>query len=134
MNKEEFQYARMFASGVDCFVEDCVVYEDLVVLIVKGNVGKIVGYKGCNVKIFQNLWGKRIKIVKSADNPEQFIHNYYFDANVKIERNADSVKIYLPQKSFGKHIAKNGVKAEALRKILKKRFKIEKVKFLPAEI
>lgn len=131
MNREEFEYARMFASALDCYVVDCVLVNDLVVLIVKGNIGKIVGYKGCIVRVFQNLWAKRIKIVKDSENPEKFIKNYYFGTNVKIERNADSVKIYLPQENFGKYISRNGVKAEALRKILKRRFNIKNVKFLP---
>ena len=124
----------MFASAVQCYVVDCITQDDLVVLLIKSkDIGKIVGYRGCIVKVFERLWQRKVKIVQYADELSEIIKNY-FRTNCKIEKNADYVKIFLPACEFGKCIAKNGVKAEALRKILKRHFKIEKVKFLPTDL
>ena len=134
MNREEFEYARMFANALNCYVVDCVSIENLVVLIVKAkNVGRIVGFKGCIVKIFENMWGKRIKIVQYAEDPLLFIKNYFRD-KCKIEKCNGGLCIFLPREKFGAHIAKNGVKATVLRKLLKKYWNIEKIKLKPADL
>jgi len=128
VNYEEFELAKSFALGTRCYVKDCIVRGDYVVIIVGGNVMMAVGYKGCIVQVYERLWNRKIKVVKDADDPVKFIENYLM-VPCQVKSEDDQINVYVALEKLGEIVGKNGYKAETLREILKKRWGIEKVRF-----
>lgn len=128
MNREEFELARMFATATGGYVEDCVIKGKMIVFIVKGNIGYMVGYKGCKVRVLERLWRRKIKVVKRADNATDFAKNY-IRVPCRIENHEKEMIIYVPQKDIGRVVGRDGYQANMLRHLLERYFKVTNVKF-----
>jgi len=130
MEKEAWGYARMFALATRAKVKDCIVKENVIVVIVNSNVPYVIGYKGCHVNVLSRLWGKRIKVVEWADTPEQFIKNFV-RVPVVIKKEQEEIKVYVSTENIRRVIGKNGRNANLLRFLVKKYFpNAPKLKFI----
>lgn len=130
MEKEAWEYARMFALATKAKVKDCIVKENVIVVIVKSNIAFIVGYKGCHVNVLSRLWGKRIKVVEWSEDVKQFIKNFIRVPAV-IRESDEYLKVYVSTKHIRQVIGRNGRNANLLRFLVKKYFpNAPKLKFI----
>ena len=101
----------------------------IVVFIVrKGELGKAIGKKGCNINRVRTAFkNKRILVFEDADTIEGFIKNLFpninlLDISVKENNNESFAVITVQPKDRGSAIGRDGEKIKTNRKILQRKF------------
>jgi len=132
----EMRYIALFESITGATVKDCIVDEDLneIIYVVKeGNVGIAIGKGGKNIRVLEQMTGKKHDIIEHSESPAQFIKNALKPAQVKeirITERPDGKSIAVVSvhpKDKGVAIGKNGRNAERIRFLAKRYFQIQNV-------
>ncbi|MEM0454276.1 MAG: NusA-like transcription termination signal-binding factor, partial [Nitrososphaerota archaeon] len=97
------------------------------------DAGKAVGKGGRKLTdLSQLLGGKRVKVVEHSDDLKEFLVNAMLPANVKeveiTERDGKVTAIVrVPEEEKGKAIGKGGKNLKAVRELLRRHFKVERL-------
>ncbi len=115
------------STALDCVIDDR--FDRVIYVIRQGDMGLAIGKKGENIRRLQNVLGKRIEMVESADAPDAFIANIFKPAEVVgVERNAENgpVNVLVRQRGdLGIAIGKAGCNIEKARILCKRFYGIE---------
>ncbi len=134
--KTEMQYIALFESVTNVTVRDCIVDEEdeRVILVVKeGEAGMAIGRKGRNVRLLEEMSGKKFEIIEYSENPAQFIKNALKSAKVREVRitkrsNGKTIAVAAVDPRYkGIAVGKDGRNAERLRFLMKRYFQMEDV-------
>ena len=100
-------------------------------------MGLAIGKKGENIRRMQNVLGKRIEMVESAEDAESFVRNIFRPAEVeKISRSGEGspVTVYLKKRGdLGIAIGRGGCNIEKARILLKRFFGYDIGDVLPGD-
>ncbi|MEM0375093.1 MAG: NusA-like transcription termination signal-binding factor [Nitrososphaerota archaeon] len=134
ITEKEWRYIAIFEQLTDVEVLDYLELDDLIVFMVrKGDAGKAVGKGGRKLTdLSQLLGGKRVKVVEHSDDLKEFLVNAMLPANVKeveiTERDGKVTAIVrVPEEEKGKAIGKGGKNLKAVRELLRRHFKVERL-------
>jgi N utilization substance protein A len=132
----EMRYIALFENITGAVAKDCIIDEELnrIIFVVKrGEVGMAIGKRGKNIRLLENMTGKRHEIIEHSENPAQFIKNALKPARVKeirISERPDGKTIAVVAvnpRDKGVAIGKNGRNAERIRFLAKRYFQIQHV-------
>lgn len=133
ISNEAIQYINMASKITKTDILDCVVLDDLVVLIVrKGQLGVAIGYKAKNLEKLRDLFKKNIKFVELDDDKEKFIINLckpYQLNKIELEGKGDSTiaKLEVKISDKSKIIGKGGRNIDLIRKLAQRHHSIKDV-------
>ena len=133
ISNEDIQYINMASKITKTDILDCMVLDDLVVLIVrKGQLGIAIGYKAKNLERLRDLFKKNIKFVEFDEDKERFILNLckpYKVNKIEFEGEGDStvVKIEVNVSDKSKIIGKGGRNIDLIRKLAQRHHSIKDV-------
>ena len=132
----EMRYIALFESITGATVKDCIVDDELnriIFVVKKGEVGMAIGRRGKNIRLLEEMTGKRHEIIEHSESPAQFIKNALKPARVKeirISERPDGKTIAVVAvnpRDKGVAIGKNGRNAERIRFLAKRYFQIQHV-------
>jgi transcription termination/antitermination protein NusA len=112
------------STALDCIIDER--FSRILYVIRPGDMGLAIGKKGENIRRMQNVLGKRIEMVESAEDPESFIKNIFRPAEIEkigglVE--GQPVTVYLKSRSdLGIAIGRGGCNIEKARILLKRFF------------
>ena len=135
LTMEEMRYITLFQDITGVTPRDCVIVEELgvVIFIVDSDkIGQAIGRKGINTKYLSKLMNREIEIIGWADNLEGFVKSIFMPARVYrvqlIESNLrKTVYVYVDSKDKGIAIGKNGRNVAKARLLLKRYYLIDSV-------
>lgn len=111
------------STAIDCIIDER--FGRVIYIIKKGDMGLAIGKKGENIRRMQNVLGKRIEMVESADNEEEFIRNIFKPIQISRifhEGEPGTIHVVLERKSdLAMSIGKGGCNVEKA-KILMRRY------------
>lgn len=104
--------------------------EQLLFIVLPGELYKAVGKNGINVKKLANKFKKRIKIVEFSPEVEQFITNYIYPLKATAIKVADKIVTIEGEdvKTKGLLIGRNASNLRRLESIVKRHFDIVEIK------
>jgi len=112
------------STALDCVIDER--FSRVIYVIRPGDMGLAIGKKGENIRRMQNVLGKRIEMVESAEDPESFIRNIFRPAEIeKISglSGESPVTVYLKKRGdLGIAIGRGGCNIEKARVLLKRFF------------
>ena len=77
-------YMNLFSRITHVSAKDCFSVGELIVFIApEGNIGKVVGRAGKNVKALRDALRKQVQIIEYADNPVSLTKNFVFPLKPK---------------------------------------------------
>jgi N utilization substance protein A len=132
----EMRYIALFESITSATVKDCIIDDALnrIIFIIKeGDIGVAIGKRGKNIRLLENMTGKKHEIIEHSEIPAQFIKNALKPARVReirISQRSDGKTIAVVSvnpKDKGVAIGKNGRNAERIRFLAKRYFQIQNV-------
>jgi len=132
----EMRYIALFESITGATVKDCIIDDELnriIFVVKKGEVGMAIGRRGKNIRLLEEMTGKRHEIIEHSESPAQFIKNALKPARVKeirISERPDGKTIAVVAvnpRDKGVAIGKNGRNAERIRFLAKRYFQIQHV-------
>lgn len=113
---------------------DVLVSEDGIAFIVKpGDVGKVIGKGGSNIKKLRELLGKTVDVVEDNETVQGFVRNLFTPASItdvtlhEID-GKKSVQVKVDPAQKGLAIGKGGERAKRARRLAKRRFDIDDLK------
>jgi N utilization substance protein A len=130
------RYIALFESITSATVKDCIIDDALnrIIFIIKeGDIGVAIGKRGKNIRLLENMTGKKHEIIEHSEIPAQFIKNALKPARVReirISQRSDGKTIAVVSvnpKDKGVAIGKNGRNAERIRFLAKRYFQIQNV-------
>jgi len=133
ISNEDIQFINMASKITKTDILDCMVLDDLVVLIVrKGQLGIAIGYKAKNLERLRELFKKNIKFVEFDDDKEKFIINLckpYELTKIELEGGGDSTvaKLEVKISDKSKIIGKGGRNIDLIRKLAQRHHSIKDV-------
>jgi transcription termination/antitermination protein NusA len=77
-NEAILKYISIFETLTGAKVKDCIVDEQILFVVEKGNMGLAIGKGGQNLKRVQNVLNKTIRVIEFDEDIEQFIKNYSY--------------------------------------------------------
>lgn len=132
----EMRYIALFESITSATVKDCIIDDALnrIIFVIKeGDVGVAIGKRGKNIRLLENMTGKKHEIIEHSETPAQFIKNALKPARVKEIRitqrpNGKTIAVVsVNPRDKGVAIGKNGRNAERIRFLAKRYFQIQNV-------
>ena len=112
------------STALDCVIDER--FCRIIYVIRPGDMGLAIGKKGENIRRMQNVLGKRIEMVESAEDPESFVKNIFRPAEIeKISRQEEGlpITVYLKKRGdLGIAIGRGGCNIEKARILLKRFF------------
>ena len=133
ISNEDIQFINMASKVTKTDILDCMVLDDLVVLIVrKGQLGIAIGYKAKNLERLRDLFKKSIKFVEFDENKERFILNLckpYKINNITLDGSGDSIvaKVEVATSDKSKIIGRGGRNIDIIRKLAHRHHSIKDV-------
>jgi len=77
-------YMNLFSRITRVSAKDCFSVGELIIFIApEGNIGKVVGKAGKNVKFLRDSMRKQVQIIEYADNPISLTKNFVFPLKPK---------------------------------------------------
>jgi transcription termination/antitermination protein NusA len=123
------------STALDCIIDER--FSRILYVIRPGDMGLAIGKKGENIRRMQNVLGKRIEMVESAEDPESFIKNIFRPAEIeKIGELVEGqpVTVYLKSRvDLGIAIGRGGCNIEKARILLKRFFGYDIGDVLPGD-
>ena len=94
---ETIKYINLFENLTGTHVKECLLNKEKLVLIVKAEeIRKAIGKNGFNIKKFENITNKRLKVVAYSDDPILFVKSFIAPIIAKqIELEDDVIIIYV---------------------------------------
>lgn len=124
-------FRNIFEEITRTSIKDFISKENSISVIVdKGNLGRVIGKNGMNIKMLERRFNKRIKIIEYDEDVKTFINNIITPIKLKeIELEGDNIKLVAPgTKERGLLIGRESKNLEELKKIVYKYFKIKNIK------
>jgi N utilization substance protein A len=121
------------AGSRDCVIDDR--NERLIFVINPGDMGLAIGKKGASIKKASEVMGKKIEVVEYNSNPEQFIKNCFFPAQVTSilfegEPEEQIVQVVVRDEDRGIAIGKDGKNIFKAKKLAQRQHNIVDVQIL----
>jgi N utilization substance protein A len=127
-SSEEINFIRYFESQTGAIVKDCIIKDDITVIVKNGDIGIAIGKKGTVVNKLKKEIGKEIHIYAHSDDPALFIINLLYPIRVeKVEVNGNEAHIYIDPSEKKRAIGRGGKKINAVKEIARRHFGIEKI-------
>ena len=116
------------AKVKDCIVED----NQIIFVVIAGQMGLAIGKNGMNVKEVQQALGKNVKLFEYSVNPEDFIKKIFSPIEIKkIEisnkGNEQVAHVFLDQHAKGKAIGKKGENIQRVKTLVDRHYGIKDV-------
>lgn len=135
LSDEARQFAALFEDETEATVRDCLVdddYDRVVFLIKPGEMGKAIGTDGEHVRRMEERFGRSIKLVEDATQPEDFVASALAPAavyNVTISENDDCVAYAeVAQEDHGAAIGTDGRNIQAARTLASRHHDIDDIR------
>ena len=123
---ETIKYINLFENLTGTHVKECLLNKEKLVFIVKAEeIRKAIGKNGFNIKKFENITNKRIKVVAYSTDPILFVKSFIAPITAKqIELVEDVITIYVVGiNEKGLLIGRDRKNLDALKDIVKKYYK-----------
>lgn len=94
---ETIKYINLFENLTGTHVKECLLNKEKLILIVKAEeIKKAIGKNGFNIKKFENITNKRLKVVAYSDDPILFVKSFIAPIIAKqIELEDDVISIHV---------------------------------------
>ncbi|MEK6835267.1 MAG: NusA-like transcription termination signal-binding factor [Nanoarchaeota archaeon] len=94
LDKDKIQKITLFENLTQSKVKSLIEDDKMTFIVENGDLGKAVGKQGKNVKMFEKMMHKKIKVIEFNDDPVKFINNYIFPVHAdNIQLNNNTVEI-----------------------------------------
>jgi len=120
LDKDKIQKINFFENLTNSKVKDFLDEEKMIIIVEQGELGKALGRKGKNIKMFENMFRKRLKIVEFSEDPLIFVKNFIYpfkSEDVKLNNNIIEITIQ-DRKTKGLLIGRNGRNLNELNKLV----------------
>ena len=128
LDSEIFGLSSMIERITRARVKDCFKEEDtLYVVVAPGEMGKILGKKGSNIKKLQEKIGLKVKAMEYQDRVTQFVKNVIYPIKVE-EIIEDEGVVYLKdsqKKTKGLLMGREGKNLRLINRAVKRFFNVE---------
>ena len=132
LDLQAIQYINLFSKITGTRARDCFQYADhLIFEVPPFLLSKTIGEKGGNIKKLGAMIKRKIKVIATTQDMEEFIKALVYPIkfkNMVVEN--DEVIIYAAPQSKAMLIGRGSVKLEELREILKNHFNVKKLRVL----
>jgi N utilization substance protein A len=120
----------LFESLTDAVTNDCLIIDNKTVVFIvrKGELGKAIGKKGCNINRVRTAFkNKRVLVFEDSNSIEGFIKNLFPNINllnIEIqEKNNEKLSVVtIESKNRGPAIGRDGEKIKTNKEILRRKF------------
>ena len=93
-DEQALNFISIFESLTGAKVKDCMIDDNVLLIIEKGNMGLAIGKGGSNLKRVERTLKKTIKIIEFDDNVEKFILNYVYPiSNIQVTKEDKNIII-----------------------------------------
>lgn len=142
LTSDELRLISLFTSVTNATARDCIVDDkmDRVIFVVnKGQMGLAIGKGGVTIKQLQQVVGRKVELVESSDNAEEFIRNMLgaeMVTDVRIAERMDGSKqatVTVDARKKGAVVGREGRNAEKARLLAKRYFNITSVLIVSPE-
>jgi len=132
LNLEAIQYINLFSRITGTRARDCFEYADhLIFEVAPFMISRTIGENGANIKKLSGLIKRKIKVIATTQDMEEFIKAIIYPVKFKnIQRENDELIIFAPSQFKALLIGRGGAKLEQLKEILKNHFNIKKLRIL----
>ncbi len=128
LTDEDLKLFSSFEKITGVMPSDCASSSStLVFLVDKKELGKAIGKNAKNIKRLEELFKKRVTIIKDAKDPETLIRNFF--GNIKIFRidsknvmGEENYTVVISEEQRGIAIGRNGERIKMLKTLLKNRY------------
>ncbi len=128
LTTESIRIIALFEKITNVHAKDCIVTDSTVYFLVDPKmIGLAIGKNGSNIKEMRKILNRNIKIYGYSKNPEELIRNMIPSAK-SIDFNNGSVIVSIPAKDKTVVIGRNGENIKAMKMIMKRHLKIERLK------
>ncbi len=123
LTQDSIQYINLFERLTRANVKACFINAQLIFIVEQGYMSKAIGKNGINVKKFENLVNKKIKIVEYSKDPVIFVKNLIFPLKIKeAVLNNDLIEIQADTNTKALLIGRNSQNLAHLNDIIKNYF------------
>ena len=125
LTQEIIQYINLFEKITGSHVKSCFISSQLTFIVAEGNASKAIGKGGINVKKFEKLVNKKIKIVEYNQDPLEFTKNLIYPLKIKdIRLNNGMIEIHADINTKALLIGRNSQNLSYLNDIIKNYFNL----------
>jgi len=126
------QYRIAFENLTSAKVKDCFLSDKLVVIVNEGELGKVLGRHGKNIKRIANVLKKNLKVIEFSNDLKKFIENIIYPIKAKnIVVQDELVSIAVDGVSEkGKLIGRNSKNINETKQLVSNYFKIKDIKII----
>jgi len=89
INNETLQFIKLFEKIAQVKVKDCFQNNERLLFIIEGNILKAIGKNGSNIKKFENMTKRKIKVVEFSKDIIRFIRSFLFPIQVDEIKNEE---------------------------------------------
>jgi N utilization substance protein A len=127
LNKDKIQKISLFENLTNSKVKDFLENEKLIIIVEPGEMGKMIGKKGKNIKMIENMMHKKLKIIEFSKDPLKFISNFIYPIKAEsIALNNNCIEIKSSdRKTKGLLIGRERRNLNELNALIKNYFNIE---------
>ena len=132
IDTQDIKTINALEKEINCRIIDWAIDEDSIHIVVPYNkVGSIVGKGGENIKRFNELTGKTIKVYGYSSNLRRFVNslvqNYLEDMELKEENGQKVLYLKINKKKKPLIVGKNGRNIKIITELLRRSFNIDKI-------
>ncbi|MFA5175895.1 MAG: NusA-like transcription termination signal-binding factor [Candidatus Nanoarchaeia archaeon] len=131
-NLNLMNYRTVIENVTRCSVKDCFLREDnsIIVIVKEGDMGKVIGKGGVNIKHLEQKMNKKLKIVEYNEDVTKFVGNLIAPITAKTITNEDNtITISLPStREKGQIIGRDSKNLIEIKKIVSMYFDIVDIK------
>ena len=126
LDRDKIQKINLFESLTNAKVKELTDEDKITIIVDEGEIGKAIGKNGKNIKMFENMLHKKIKIVEFSKDPLKFTANFIHPAKAElIQLNNNNIEIKAKdRKTKGLLIGRERKNLNELEKLLKEYFKL----------
>ncbi|MEK6860358.1 MAG: NusA-like transcription termination signal-binding factor [Nanoarchaeota archaeon] len=129
---ETIQYRTVFENLTAAKVKDCFLNEKLIVIVKEGELGKVIGKHGKNIKRLEEIFKRKIRIIEFNSDLINFIRNLIYPIkarNISLENNCVIIAVdSIADK--GRLIGRDSKNLNIIKDLVNKYFKVNDIKIV----
>ncbi len=123
------KYITLFESLTGAKVKDCIIDDDVLFVIEKGDMGLAIGKQGKSLRRVENTLKKKVKVLEFDDNIEQFAKNYVHPIkDIEVSKHDNKLNIKgKDTKTRAMIIGRDRARINKMQKIMSRYFEIDEI-------
>lgn len=126
---DEMGLIAMFEHTIGVAVKDCIINNDITIIVKEGGMGLAIGKKGRNVNKIKKSFGREVHVYEYSNDPNKFLENLFFPIKIKkIEIVDGIVLVSVDLAERRRAIGSGGKKIKSVKEIILRHFDFKDVK------